>query len=40
MGGQPSNTRQIVTKLTELDLIELRTLLSWVGTGNVSLLIP
>jgi hypothetical protein len=38
--GNQANTRQIVTKLTELDLIELRTLLSWVGTGNVSLLIP
>ena len=38
--GNQANTRQIVTKLTLLDLIELRTLLSWVETGNVSLLIP
>jgi hypothetical protein len=39
MGNKLYNTRQIVTKLTTLDLIELKTLLSWVEKRHVSLLI-
>jgi hypothetical protein len=38
--GKLHSTRQIVNKLKSLSLIELRTLRSWVGTGNVSLLTP